>query len=218
MKTYLVDIIPKLKRFSQRLDNITLLTDQHWIVIDDIASSKNVYIFKTNNVLLISKNGIVEKAKWEYLGNNSLLIEAKDEIYLFKCDFVDENILALKVDGRDEYALLINENNYDGELNSVDKVLDFLSKKYIEPNVRESNIGTTRYQITKAAKTNIEQKITWLNTDKGKLEIRTKLDAGYTYGDLVFLNGKPAPDGKYVYGWPAWISYVVVKDGKLKNI
>lgn len=60
--------------------------------------------------------------------------------------------------------------------------------------------------------------ITWLNTNKGDIEIRSKLNSGYTYGDLVFLNGEPAPDGKYVYGWSAWLNKIVVRDGKLKDI
>lgn len=133
MKTFISELIPKLQRFSQKLDNLTLLTNQHWVLIDDINNNKNVYIFRNNNDLLISKNGKVEKAKWEYLGNNSLLIDKKEEIFLLKNGFFDENILALKVDNKNEYAFLINENKYDGELNSIERVIDFLTKKYIEP-------------------------------------------------------------------------------------
>lgn len=88
MKTYFLDLIPKLQRFSQKLDDLTRLTNQHWVVVDEIANSKNVYIFRTNNDLLISQNGKVEKAKWEYLGNNSLLIDKKEDSYLFKHGFL----------------------------------------------------------------------------------------------------------------------------------
>src|SRR5690606_21906771 len=192
MKTYFLDLIPKLQRFSQKLDDLTRLTNQHWVVVDEIANSKNVYIFRTNNDLLISQNGKVEKAKWEYLGNNSLLIDKKEDSYLFKHGFLDDNVLALKVDSKDEYALLINENKYDGELNSINKIAEFLTRKYLDPAINKNmkNIVSS-YNIT------------WLNTNKGDIEIRSKLNSGYTYGDLVFLNEEPAPDGKYVYGWPA---------------
>lgn len=61
MKTYITDIIPKLQRFSQKLDNLTLLTNQHWVVLDELESSKTVFIFRSNNELLISRNGKVEK-------------------------------------------------------------------------------------------------------------------------------------------------------------
>lgn len=135
MRTYISDIFPRIQKFSQKLDNLTLLTNQHWVVIDDIDNTKNVYIFRHNNELLISQNGKVEKAKWEYLGNNSLLIDRKDESYLFKHGFFDENILALKIDSKDEYAFLVNETKFDKELNSSASVIDFLSKKYIEKNI-----------------------------------------------------------------------------------
>lgn len=136
MKTYISDIIPKIQRYSHKLDNLTMLTNQHWVVIDEIENSKNVYIFRQNNELLISQNGKVDKAKWEYLGHNSLLIDRKDESYLFKHGFFDENILALKIDSKDEYAFLVNETNFDKELNSIERVVEFLSSKYIEPVIK----------------------------------------------------------------------------------
>ena len=217
MQTYISDIIPKIQRFSQKLDNLTLLTNQHWVVIDEIDNSKNVYIFRQNNELLISQNGKVEKAKWEYLGNNSLLIDKKDNSYLFKHGFFDENILALKIDNQNEYAFLINENRFDGELNSLEKVIQFLTKKYIEPSIKNKIYEMSGY--SDANKPNSKKNIRLLKTDKGILEIRSRLDRGYTYGDLVFLNGEPAPDGKYIHTRPAWLGgYVVVKNGKLEDI
>lgn len=131
MKTFIADIIPRIQKYSKKLDNLTLLTNQHWVVVDEIANSKTVYIFRPNNELLISKNGKVDKAKWEYLGNNTLLIDLKDESYLFRHGFFDENILALKIDGKEEYAFLVNETKFDKELNSSDRVLEFLKKKYL---------------------------------------------------------------------------------------
>lgn len=143
MKTYITDIIPKFKKFSHKLDNLSLLTNQHWVVIDDIKNNKNVYIFRQNNELLISQNGKVEKAKWEYLGNNSLLIDRKDESYLFKHGFFDENILALKIDSKDEYAFLVNETKFDKELNSLENIIEFLNRRYIEPQLKNNIEKTT---------------------------------------------------------------------------
>ncbi len=131
MKTYVADIIPKIQQFSQKLDNLTMLTNQHWVILDDLTQSKTVYIFRTNGELLISTNGKVDKAKWEYLGHNSILIDLKEQSYLFRHGFFDENILALKVDSKDEYAVLINESKYQGELNSILAVNNFLNQNYI---------------------------------------------------------------------------------------
>ena len=138
MKTFIADIFPKIQRYSKKLDDLTLLSNQHWVAIDNLTSSKKIYIFRSNNELLISINGKVRKAKWEHLGNNSLLIDMDKDSYLFKHGFIDQNVLALKVDNSQEYALFVNENKYDGELDSVDKVIGFLSKKYLESSVEKA--------------------------------------------------------------------------------
>ena len=138
MQTYLSDLVPKIQRYSQKLDDLALLTNQHWVVMDEIDKCKNVYIFRANNELLVSSNGEVEKGRWEYLGNNSLLIDRKNKSYLFKHGFFDENILALKIDGKDEYAFLVNENKYGGELDTLAKINGFLAKRYIEPSVQKT--------------------------------------------------------------------------------
>ena len=217
MKTFISDLIPKLQRFSQKLDNLNLLTNQHWVVIDDISNNKNVYIFRSNNDLLISQNGKVEKAKWEYLGNNALLIDKKDESYLFKHGFFDENILALKVDSKDEYAFLINENKYDGELNSLEKVIDFLTKKYIEPQLRKNIIETTGIELIDIKQLKeTEVVIVAFETDKGKIEIEQNNSFSYPEpGKKAFLNGKPAATGKYKFGF-MW--YVHIENGMVIEV
>lgn len=142
MRTYVADIIPKIQRFSQKLDNLTMLTNQHWVVLDELTQSKTVYIFRTNGELLIAINGKVDKAKWEYLGQNSILIDSKEQSYLFRHGFFDENVLALKIDSKEEYAVLINESKYHGELNSIAAVISFLNQNYlINPSITKKKLG-----------------------------------------------------------------------------
>ena len=131
MKTYILDIIPKIQRYSQKLDDLTILLNKHWVIFDEILLSKSVYIFRANKELLISNDGKVQKAKWDYVGTSALLIDIGDESYLFKHGFIDEDILALKLDGKDEYALLINESSSMQELNSIKSIIEFLSDKYL---------------------------------------------------------------------------------------
>lgn len=157
MRIYLSDILPKLKSFSKKLDNLTILTNQQWVLIESINEAKYVYIFRTNNELLISKDGKVEKAKWEYLGNNSLLIDRKEESLIFKVGFVDENILALKIDSKDEYSIFINESKFHKELNSIDQIAEFLYTKYLKNHNESKAINKKQeplpdkmtYEITK---------------------------------------------------------------------
>lgn len=133
MRTFVLDIIPKIKKYSEKLDKLTVLTNKHWVMIDDELKNKIVFIFREkNNQLLISNNGKIEKGNWEYLGNNSLLIDRSDGSYLFKHGFIDDYVIALKVDGKEEYALLVNEQKFDNNLNSLPSVLNFLNQTYIE--------------------------------------------------------------------------------------
>jgi hypothetical protein len=142
MTTYLADIFPKIQRFSEKLDNLTLLTDQHWVSIDNILTNKTVYIFRPDNTLLVATDGRVEKAKWEYLGNKSLLVDKADGSFLFKHGFFDQNILALKLDSKNEYAVFVNETKYNGELDSIDKIQNFLEREYLN-NVNKDQVEHT---------------------------------------------------------------------------
>lgn len=137
MKTFFTDIIPKIQRYSQKLEDLTKLTNQHWVSINDINRSKRVFIFRQNNQLLISENGVVERGNWEYLGNQSLLIETNQKSYLLKHGFFDENIIALKLDSTENYAFFVNETRYDQELNTITQVLGFLFERYIKNNPKD---------------------------------------------------------------------------------
>ena len=135
MQTYLSDIIPSISRYSKQLNDETLLTSRHWVVIDEIVNRKNIYIFRKNRDLLISTNGLVEKGKWDYLGNDKILIEQNGKAFLFRHGFFEDDFLALKIEGGDEYAFLVNEKKYDENLNSVMSIHSFLTKKYIDAPV-----------------------------------------------------------------------------------
>ena len=144
MKTFFADISPKIQRYSQKLDDLTKLTNQHWVSLGDINQTKRVFIFRANSQLLISDNGIVEKGSWEYLGNQSILLETKAESYLLKHGFFDENVIALKLDSTESYAFFINETKFHGELNKIEDILKFLEKKYLANEPLSQDLGSAR--------------------------------------------------------------------------
>lgn len=212
MKTFLSDIFPKIQRYSEKLDNLTLLTNQHWVSIDGISSSKTVYIFRTSNELLVSTNGKVEKAQWEYLGNKSLLIDQKTDSYLFKHGFFDENILALKVDSSEEYAVFVNENKYDGELNSIERVFDFLKRKYLDPSIKSTIENTTGQLITPPKL----KPIGIFKTDKGEIEVELNFEGAIpAIKNNVFQNGLSAKDGKYKL---SFMNYIKIRSGAIVDL
>jgi len=137
VKTFLFDIIPKVQRFSQKLDSVTLLTNKHWVHITE-NNDKLVYIFRaSNNQLLISRNGVIEKAHWEYLGNNSLLVDQNDGSCLFKHGFIDDTVLALKTDGNNEFALFINEKKFSEGIDTLAKIVSFLNQQYLSNEITD---------------------------------------------------------------------------------
>ena len=131
MKTYFSDIIPRITRFSKKIDTLTKLKNQKWVLINELNTTKKVFIFRDNNQLLISKNGKVKRENWEFLGENNLLIDIDGQSYLFQHGFLDENIFALKMDSNNNYAFLINESKYGSEINSVADINKFLINKYL---------------------------------------------------------------------------------------
>ena len=213
MKTYFSDLIPRLQKYSRKLDDLTLLTDQHWVLIDDLGNSKNVFIFKKDNALLLSKNGNVLKGNWEYLGNNSLLIDL-DESYLYKHGFFDENILALKVDSKKEYTFLVNENKFEGELNNLESIFKFLEEKYLRksPGEKESTIGKV---LDDSDIPENHKKIEKRLSDGNILTIYSTSEKtdDFNIGDRVSINGRIPKDGNYHYGWTGGIT---VQNGKIR--
>jgi len=150
MRTFIADIIPSIQRYSQRLDDLTRLTNQHWVSLGEINDAKKVYIFRTNGQLLISKDGLVDKGSWEYLGNQSLLLDTTEGSYLLKHGFFDENVIALKLDSSNAYAFFVNETKYGNELNNIGDVLKFLTDRY--GHFSKSNAG-----INNDSKSSIDQ-------------------------------------------------------------
>lgn len=99
MKTFISDIFPKIQKFGRKSDQLSILTNHHWVSLDEINNSKWVFIFRPNNQMLYSENCIIEKESWVYLGNQSILLERNNKSFLLKNTFADDDIFALKLDG-----------------------------------------------------------------------------------------------------------------------
>ena len=111
MKTYLFDIINRYKRFSEELDAKTIICNKAWWVFND-SGEKEVYIFNEDGTLFISVSGKVTNATWQYIAaNRSLIISGNNQSYMVHPAFYDQVIFALQVDGTDDCAFLVDENN-----------------------------------------------------------------------------------------------------------
>ena len=130
MKTYLFDTFNRYKRFSEELDAKTILCNKSWWVFND-NGDKEVYIFQTDGSLIISIKGRVSYSTWKYItANQSIIITSGEQAYMVKPAFIDGNILALQVDGTDEYAFLIDEQKLkELVFKTYNDILEYFEKK-----------------------------------------------------------------------------------------
>lgn len=191
MRRHLQEYIGRLKSYSKRLDNFAILLDQPWLTKISNENSRCVFIFRReNNELLMSLDGKVERAKWEYMpAMNSLLIERKEETVLYNQGFFDESIMILKRDGADDFQLFVNENKVTS---TIEELLEKVEKKYLsEPidRIVRKKLRDGRY-----------------------FDIYSSLAVGYTVGDKVRINGQIPLNGEYKFGL---FDSILVEDGKI---
>lgn len=133
MKTYILSTLDRIKKYSKTLDAKAILYNKNWEVFNE-TGEKEVLIFRPKNELLIVRQGIVQRGKWELLPTGSLLIETDATTYMFDVAFVDNNFLALQLDGTKECMLMIEAESMKKKLLvSIDKVEKYLEDQYI-PN------------------------------------------------------------------------------------
>lgn len=133
MKTFFFDTLNRYKRFSEKLDAKTILCNKSWWIFND-SGEKEIYIFQEDGSLIISFNGKVTHATWQYIpANKSLVISTSKESYMLHPAFVDENIFALQQDGTNKFAFMIDESQ---KSNFAPKSLRELTHYFEEKEVK----------------------------------------------------------------------------------
>ena len=141
MKTYLFDTINRYKRFSENLDVKTVLCNKSWIVFNN-SGEKETYIFQESGILIISLNGKVTNATWQYIpANKSLIISGNEQSYMVHAAYVDNILFVLQVDGTKECAFLIDENNRQNfqpkSYNDIKKHFEVKEQKLLQTQTAE---------------------------------------------------------------------------------
>jgi hypothetical protein len=126
MKVYLLDIFPNIERWSRQLDLKTHILNKVWILIDEENDKKVTYRFlEEKHQIIISVDGQANFGSWRFLEDGtSLLIKTPDDASVFKHSFIDDTVLALKLESdRSEFVVFVNENAserlHDNTLNSI---------------------------------------------------------------------------------------------------
>lgn len=109
MRTYVLDILNRYKRYSENLDVKTILCNKSWLVFND-GCDKEVYIFQENGSLILSINGKVYNGSWQYItANKSIIISSQEQSYMLHPYIYDNVVFVLQQDGTDNYAFMIDE-------------------------------------------------------------------------------------------------------------
>lgn len=173
MKTYYLDVIQRIRRFSEQFNVSTTLCDKTWVVFND-TGEREVYIFKPDGTIYITNDGVGIKGKWEWISENKSLIINKDgNVIMLHPEFVDNTVLALTLDGTREMAFLIEQGDLDAfeaktltqlEQYFIDKENHYISE---EKNIREELESLREYKrkneeesLKKDAK-KLQKKIEW---------------------------------------------------------
>lgn len=130
MRTFILNAVERLKNYSQKLDAKAILFDKSWEVFNE-TGDKELIIFRANSELLISRNGIVQKGKWELLDIANMLIDVNNKSYLLNAAYIEDKFLALKLDGTNQFMVMIEADMKDRfSMNSVNAVEQYLEDRY----------------------------------------------------------------------------------------
>lgn len=132
MKSYLLDFFPAIKRIDRKLDNLSQLLNYHWILFEDVNPMvETKFIFKDNNILYVSVNGIVQdNCSWSYIDEHYINVSYNNISYLFQFGLIDkeQKVLVFKLSGTDNYIVFQNERHRKLNVN----IQQLLNEEYID--------------------------------------------------------------------------------------
>jgi len=106
--------ITKAKKFAEKKISQSYLTSCNWIRQN---SNNETYTFRSNGELLVSKNGIVDRKKYELIiDNNSLIISENAVSELYNIVLVKDDFLHLHRISTNEILIFMNQTKIKDEL------------------------------------------------------------------------------------------------------
>lgn len=131
MNTFILNIPDSIKKMGEKLNAKSSICDKAWEVYNE-DNVKLVFIFNHDGTLLISTNGNVENASWQYIkANRSIILKSADGASMFLPTYFDDVLLVLQKDGTDDCLLLLNTDE-----RAISKTL-LAIKDYLNQKVRE---------------------------------------------------------------------------------
>jgi|GEM_PF-1726638 len=149
MNSPILDNIPNLVPFNYDTHFDALFIGKEWILVNGLNKKKSVYIFEDDHTLNIAESETTSTTSWTVDVTNTFTIETTDGLITVKAYFKDDDVLVLKHLNKSDFALFINKNNYEDEINSIVDVRKFLRNKY-KQKVTKLIYGHEFYYIAKS--------------------------------------------------------------------
>lgn len=246
MIDYLFSWIPKIQNFSGRLDSLSKIYNQPWVLINESNDSVK-YLFKEKGVLLVIKNGAVTEGTWELINfADSILLNVENKKELYNHKYIDEGLMILKLDGNSNNLLVLANDRVIPNLD-IQRYLDkkFPSNKVkqtktIKPNIASKYLNTLKLYDGSNLHFINNKYFSWKGDTKVHINNHKAIDGFYRLKNspqafkisnsrLVmkyFLVKFKQPDGKYLElgkgdgklkGGPAWIEGNLAPTGNYKK-
>lgn len=111
MNTFILSAYNRYKRYAETTDIKSKLCNRTWIVFND-GGERELYKFREDGTIYIILSGCVTRGTWEYdPSDKSLIITAANQSYMVHPGMHEDILMALQIDGTEECAFLIEENN-----------------------------------------------------------------------------------------------------------
>ena len=218
MKTFLLDIADRFRRFDEQLDVKALLCNKSWQVFND-SGVKEIYIFQEDGSLIISLNGKVSRATWQYIpANRSLIINSDNESYMLRPFFQDENLFTLQLDGTREYSFLLNEAQRASfpveSLSDLKFYLEHKEERLLQIQVekeRQLALQQREEELRKKKQREREERLQAfieenLSKDECFLKLKRKEKKGMIYTGLFLLIGLVSV---LIFHLPKWLDAII---------
>src|SRR5690554_4643879 len=120
----------KAKKYTQKSISKSYLTGCTWALASETDNIQ--YIFRNNNNLLISKNGLVDKRTYELIiDNNSILISDNEKTELYNIVLVQNDFLFLNKVSENKILRFANQTKFKDSLKAeFIKLVNEIEKEY----------------------------------------------------------------------------------------
>ena len=106
--------VTKLKKTTQKSISKSYLTGCSWLFVNNLNESENIiYTFRTNNELLVTKNGLVDKKTYELIiDNNSILITQNNITEHYNIVNIQDDFLLLQKLSSENLQIFANQTKF----------------------------------------------------------------------------------------------------------